>query len=33
MINGIEGAILHQVVDRFPIDRLIEAIRDADISW
>ena len=32
-INGIEGAILHQVVDRFPIDRLIEAIRDADISW
>lgn len=33
VINGIEGAILHQAVDRFPLDRLIEAIRDADISW
>jgi hypothetical protein len=32
-INGIEAAILHQAVDRFPLDRLIDAIRDADISW
>jgi hypothetical protein len=33
VLNGIEGAILHQAVDHFPLDRLIEAIRDADISW
>ena len=32
-INGIEGAILQQAVDHFPLDRLIEAVRDADISW
>jgi hypothetical protein len=32
-INGIEGAILHQAVDRFPLDRLIGALRDADIRW
>jgi hypothetical protein len=32
-INGIEGAILHQALDRLPLDRLIEAIRDADIHW
>jgi hypothetical protein len=33
VLNGIEGAVLHQALDRLPLDRLIEALRDADINW